>query len=1333
MSHDQPGGGNKKNDKTLMGFGMIPDPKPAPVPDASPPRVVEPTVRAIPGEGVGASHPIDPGAAVKATVLTPGSVARPSSAADPFVGRELCGYILHEKLAEGGMGMVYVGEHAKIGRKGAIKILKPEYCQSEEVAQRFYQEARAVNAIQHEHIVDVYDFGRDPDGRVFFVMELLQGEPLAARLKRGPLRWSEAYPILDQTLRALKAAHDKGFVHRDLKPDNLFLQKQDDGAVRVKLLDFGIAKLVGMDNAQEKLTKTGAIIGTPHYMSPEQINGAASVDHRTDIYSMGIILYELFAGVPPFAGETLAAIMTGHLFTEAPRLHAVPKDLGVPRPVAEIIDRMLVKDPKDRYDSVSDVLSDLKDVHQNVEPTLAKRFLHERPKKATAAMTAALAAPSPQQKKSWTVPVVLVAALGAAAAVYLVMKGDKEALPATAPRIVAPEPPPPPPAEKPLDYEQIRKDAQLTLRSALKEAEPKTRVQGASAVAHVKDEASVPALSDLVLQDPDEEVRGHAASALGELGVRAALSTLAKESKQASPVLKVWLCAAEARLGDKAARKKLVGYAKEKDLGIAFKAALALADVSPTGDKEAISVLTGLAAREAELNAIAPYAGAVLLTKLAGLRYPKARAILYTTLEATDEGARLATAEGLARIGDDAGKKILQEVLANEASPNRIVAAVTLIALGDYSGFELLEQKLADQDPQVRRLAAQGLGEIGERTSVKGLVVILADKDWGARISAGVALLAILGLDPKVLVSASVNWAESALASDDWVVRKSAAGVIGDVPEAKAIPLLALAIVDKDAEVRRAAARSARKLKSAEAAQQILAVVKTETDPLAKEEQVKSLGSIGSPVAKDTLLELQADPGRVGIFASGSLIAVGDLSGKDRLDLAIVDEKVDLRIAAVESATLANNPIVVPTLEKGLSDQVFDVRFASAAALSGYHAEKDKAQPVLEEGLAKKDVGVKARAQASLRRYGVTPAGKSPREMLDSADPAERLAAIAVISEMPWDDAAPLLRKAVADPDLDVRRTAVDALAPFAQAHKEEVTKTYKGLRSDDDPVTRTKANVQLARLVPPVPTTETAARPEEPARPTVDIAPVLALASEAKDSLAQAQAARAKVKEKATVIDELTRKPAKDDADVKVVEDLAHALEKERQDVDAARARTEEAAQKTERAADGLKASAGNAMVPPEMLLQVNEAKAAAREAAKAAEEAKKLSDSAAEKAETYTKAETGDADMFLSAADAEIATGAYADAKRDLDKAAKLYQKAGEKNPAMAFSYARLYDKMAARERNQATQLELLKKAKQSYDAFAKTGSGKRVAQAQERSEEIAEEIKELGGAAP
>ncbi len=558
---------------------------------------------------------------------------------DQYVGQEMCGYTIKRKLAEGGMGVVFEGVHGKIGRKGAIKVLKLEFCRSDEVVERFHQEARAVNSIRHENIVDIYDFGRDEDGRAFFVMEYLEGEPLSARIRRGALKWSEAFPILEQTLRALKAAHDKGFIHRDLKPDNIWLKTVDNG-IQVKLLDFGIAKLVGSESPKEKLTQTGSVIGTPHYMSPEQINGSKDIDHRTDIYAMGVITYEMFAGVTPFVGDTLQAIMTGHLFKEPPRLADIPADLGVPAPIAEIIDRMLVKDAAGRYESVADVIADLHDVHKQRQPAKAETLNRERPtRKSEPSITHD--ALRKKGKGLW-IGIGAVAALAIGGVVWKVTQKPAETTPA--PIVAKPDPKPDPakpdpskpdpkpikPSDPAIDFDAVRKDAQTTLRASLAETEPVVRVQGSDALGKIKDQPSVPTLTKLTETDPDSEVRGHTADALGVIGASTAMALLTKLEKTAPPALKVWYASALARLGDKSARRRLYDYAKDKDLAVAFKAGLTLADISQPGDKDAIKRLRELAAHEADLNSVAPYAAGPSSPAWATARRPSERALANT-------------------------------------------------------------------------------------------------------------------------------------------------------------------------------------------------------------------------------------------------------------------------------------------------------------------------------------------------------------------------------------------------------------------------------------------------------------------------------------------------------------------------------------------------------------------------------------------------------------------------------------------------------------------------------------------------------------------------------
>jgi HEAT repeat protein len=1289
------------SDKTINGVGLVArapatdEPAPTMAPTVVPTPGLADTMAPTVSDFIPRVKPEGSGLADTMAPTVSDFIPRVKADGEAFVGRDMCGYVIKRKLAEGGMGVVLEGVHGKIGRRGAIKVLKPELCGSDEVVERFHQEARAVNAIRHPNIVDIYDFGRDAGGRVFFVMEFLDGEPLSSRIKRGGLTWSDAYPILEQTLRALRAAHDKGFVHRDLKPDNIWVKPDGE----VKLLDFGIAKLVGGD---EKLTQTGSIMGTPHYMSPEQINGSANVDRRTDLYALGVITYEMFAGKTPFSGDTLQAIITGHLFSEPPRLANVPEDRGVPAPIAEIIDRLLVKDPAGRYQTASDVLADLEDVRKNRAPTKAET-LH----KAKPATTA-----KPGSKR-WLVGAAAAAAVSGG---FLMWALRGESTPVETPpvaAVTAPRAVPAKPAETPVDYDKIRHDAQTTLRASIKEVEPAVRVAGSDALGKIKDTPSVPGLTEIAEKDPDAEARGHAATALGEIGATNVTAMLGKLETSAPAPLKVWYAAALARLGDASARKRLLGYAGDKDLAVAFKASLAVADTSKPGDADAIAALRALVAHEAELNAIAPYAGAIILTKLAALHDAQARKILYSILDSKDEGARLAAAEGLAKLGDDGGKKALEAVIANEASPNRLVAAVALVPLGDYSGFELLSAKLADKDPDTRRLAARGLGEIGERKSVTALASLGGDKDWTVRVAAASAVMAIIGLDPAVLAQASVDWTKSALASEDWAVRKAAAGVLGDMPEKQAVPLLAQAIVDRDPKVRAAASKSAAKMKTPEAATKIAAVVVAEADPAVKEEQVKALGAIGSPVAHEVLTAISHDNGRVAVFAAGSLIAVGDPSGKAKLDEAAADPKPEMRLAAVQSASTAKNPIVVGTLVTGTADHVFDVRFTAAEGLAGFGAEKATAVPVLVSGLDSKDATVQGRASSALIRLGERPAqAPSPAAMLDSADPKVRAAAIPIVAELPAPEAAPLMRRLVADPDADVRRGGVDAVAHLVPKAKDEAIKLYKPLVSDPDAAVRAVAQAQLAKLVDAPP----------PAAAPAPLAPhddtkVKAAAADVDAAASEATAAAAAVDAIGKDIAQATSQPASDDAAIKHVEQLAT-------DIDAATAKVDEAAAKVEAAAKAVEAAAE---APDAQLVAA--ARTAASSARAAATAARGSSDAAAKKARDYAKAETVDPQMYVGAADAAIATGNFAEAKRDLDKAAQAYKTTGAKNAGIEYSYGQLYDKLAAREKDPQAKRRYLELAQQAYQSFARTGAGSRVQRAADRAAEIADDIKELG----
>lgn len=299
---------------------------------------------------------------------------------DDLVGRLVCGHEVLRRLAEGGSSVVYEAIHGETGRRVAIKVVKPELGVAAEAVVRFGEVVRAVRALGHEHLVELHDVGRAPDGRVCVVMELLDGESLAARIRHGALTWDEAFPILDQALRALEAMHGLGVIHRRIAPDKLWLDEVD-GRVRVKLLDVGMAQLMTREGSQATHTQTRQAPGLARYLPPEQVQGTGEIDHRADLYAMGVTAYDMFTGAPLFASETLQAILTGDPLRDRPPLVDLPARLAVPASLADVIDCLLAKDPSARYASAASVRADLHDVGRGQAPANAARLLVARPKR----------------------------------------------------------------------------------------------------------------------------------------------------------------------------------------------------------------------------------------------------------------------------------------------------------------------------------------------------------------------------------------------------------------------------------------------------------------------------------------------------------------------------------------------------------------------------------------------------------------------------------------------------------------------------------------------------------------------------------------------------------------------------------------------------------------------------------------------------------------------------------------------------------------------------------------------------------------------------------------
>ncbi len=258
-------------------------------------------------------------------------------------------YKIEGRLGEGSYGTVYRGVHPVIGKAAAVKVLKRQYSSNPEMVSRFISEARAVNQIKHRNIVDIFSFGALPDGRHYYVMEVLEGRSLEDLVKeRGHLTPDEAIPILRQLSRALGAAHAAGICHRDIKPENVIVGFDDDGHPVPKLLDFGIAKLSADDQNTHK-TRSGTPMGTPLYMSPEQIRGG-TIDHRADIYSFGVLVHEVLTGKVPFDGNSVIDVLMKHTSAQPPAMSAVCAD--VPPVLDGPVLHMLEKDPDQRPASI---------------------------------------------------------------------------------------------------------------------------------------------------------------------------------------------------------------------------------------------------------------------------------------------------------------------------------------------------------------------------------------------------------------------------------------------------------------------------------------------------------------------------------------------------------------------------------------------------------------------------------------------------------------------------------------------------------------------------------------------------------------------------------------------------------------------------------------------------------------------------------------------------------------------------------------------------------------------------------------------------------------------
>lgn len=1006
-------------------------------------------------------------------------------------------YQILEQLSRGGMGVVYKARHLTLDTLVALKLLlQPD---DETAQERFLSEARLASRIRHPNTVYISDFGVLSDGRAFLEMEFLDGRTLAAETSKGPMVPLRACKIAVGIARGLQAVHEKGIVHRDMKPENIFLLQQDGTSDFVKIVDFGIAKQARRGStpghgeprpglaipeglsplqaaeAQQRMpasgfTMPGNIMGTPGYMAPEQIEGTA-IGVRADQYALGCILYELIAGQAVFSAPTAHALMIKHMTLSPPPLSQVRPHDKLPDALEALLKRLLAKLPSERFDSMRDV-----------ERALTK-VISAQQRLLDAAMGVPGSHPSlpgnNPRKKLVRAAVFSVAGLfgviSTTGAFYLHRLRQPTSTQAA------------------LGLAQKRQQALEILQRDLHGADRTLQLSAIPALGQSRDGQLRPTLEAL-LQDPEPRVRTEAARALGTLGdgqAVAALGELLQRETAAQPKLAAaWSLR---QLGDARGQRHAEQQITSIDADAQARAVLLFCEQGPPDVQRIL-----LAYRERTGLPLSIELGA--LGCLARAHDGVAISRLHSRLEVGTVEQKIPVAKSLAQAGDPAGQAYLRE-LSKKRSREQIIAAAELAQIDEPDGLSLFRALVEDPNAQspARQLACEGLGAVGDAQDVVRLAPLLQySTDPALRQASAGAIVRILSRDPGMLSAQSLAWARRAVTDGDALMRQSAVSILQDTPQPAALTLLRGLLGDQDLRVRRAAiAALVGSFDSASV--QSLQKMLTDGDSSLRAEVLRGLLQGSQRLSVDRLAA-SIDPLRATLstlatrstgpeqaLAKSLLVRLGDQAEQAKLRQLLQSSDPQQRRLAVEQLALSQ-----PELLDRLQDTSPEVRFAAAQRLAaqGNHQAGPVLAAVAEQGGPS---GLKA--YSLLRKLGLD--AKLPPE-LDAVwthpDVGVRLAATDVLADLPLQIALPYLRRASRDRASEVRRQAAESAARLSDhgQHMDALI-ILRRLYEDSETSVRARASSLLVGLLRDEPPPVVAAAPKvSPPSPKVpDASPV--------------------------------------------------------------------------------------------------------------------------------------------------------------------------------------------------------------------------------------------------